>query len=67
LKVKQDKYLISLVFSMLDFKKQKNSIPPSPEREKVEREIAVTDEKIDEIVYGLYGVTEEERKIIESR
>jgi len=52
---------------MLDFKKKKNSIPPSAEREKVEREIAVTDEKIDEIVYGLYGVTEEERKIIESR
>lgn len=25
----------------------------------------VTDEKIDYIVYGLYGVTEDERKIIE--
>ena len=35
------------------------------EREKIEREIAVTDEKIDEIVCGLYGVTDEERKIIE--
>jgi hypothetical protein len=29
------------------------------------REIAVTDEKIDETVYGLYGVTEVERKVIE--
>lgn len=37
---------------------------PSAEREKIEREIAITDEKIDEIVYGLYGVTEEERKVI---
>lgn len=27
--------------------------------------IAVTYEKIDEIVYGLYGITEEEREIIE--
>jgi len=27
----------------------------------------VTDEKIDEIVYGLYGVTEEERKIVEGK
>jgi hypothetical protein len=35
------------------------------EREKIEREIAVTDEKIDDIVYRLYGVTEEERGIIE--
>jgi len=33
------------------------------EIEKIEREIAVTDEKIEEIVYGLYGITEEERKI----
>ncbi len=44
---------------------EKNSLPPSAEREKIEREIAVTDEKIDEIVYGLYGITDEERKIIE--
>ena len=33
----------------------------------IEREIAVTDEKIDEIVYWLYRLTEEERKIIEGR
>jgi hypothetical protein len=37
------------------------------QREKIEREIAVTDEKIDEIVYGLYGTMEEERKIIEGK
>lgn len=43
----------------------KNSHPPSAEREKIEREIAIKDEKIDEIVYGLYGITEEERKAIE--
>lgn len=30
----------------------------------IEREIAVTDEKIDEIVYRLYGITEEEKRII---
>jgi hypothetical protein len=34
--------------------KKKNFLPPSAECE-----------KIDEIVYGLYGVKEEERKIIE--
>ncbi len=39
----------------------------SAEREKVERKIAVTDEKIDDIVYDLYGIMEEERKIIEGR
>jgi hypothetical protein len=35
------------------------------EREKIECEIDVTDEKIDDIVYGLYGVTEEEREIVD--
>jgi adenine-specific DNA-methyltransferase len=59
--------LVSLVDRMLELHKKKNSLPPSAERKKVEREIAVTDEKIDEIVYGLYGITEEERKIIEGR
>ncbi len=47
--------------------KKKNSLPPSAEREKIEREIAVTDEKIDKIVYGLYGVREEETKITEGK
>lgn len=34
-------------------------------RKNVHFEIAITDEKIDEIVYGLYGITEEEIKIVE--
>lgn len=59
--------LVPLVDRMLDLHKKKNSLPPSAEREKIEREIAVTDEKIDEIVYGLYGVTEEERRTIEGK
>ncbi|GAB4415215.1 MAG: hypothetical protein OHK0032_11360 [Thermodesulfovibrionales bacterium] len=56
--------LVSLVDRMLELHKKKNSMPPSAEREKIEREIAVTDEKIDDIVYGLYGITDDERKII---
>jgi hypothetical protein len=63
-KASHDK-LVSLVDKMLELHKKKTSLPPSAEREKIEREIAITDEKIDEIVYGLYGVTEAERKIIE--
>ena len=50
---------------MLDLHKKKNSLPPSAEREKIEREIAVTDEKIDEIVYGLYGIMKEEIGVVE--
>jgi len=57
--------LVSLVDRMLELHKKKNSLPPSAEREKIEREIAITDEKIDEIVYGLYGVTNEDVAIVE--
>lgn len=58
--------LVFLVDRMLELHKKKSSIPPSSEREKIEREIAITNEKIDETVYGLYGITEE-RKIIEGK
>jgi len=58
--------IVSLVERMLELHKRKNALPPSSEREKIEREITVTDEKIDEIVYELYGITDEERKIIEA-
>jgi hypothetical protein len=33
--------------------------------ERLEREIAATDTEIDELVYELYGITDEERKVIE--
>jgi len=59
--------LVLLVDRMLELHRKKNSLPPSAEREKIEREIAVTDEKIDDMVYGLYGVTDEERGIVENR
>lgn len=52
---------------MLELYEKKISPLPSAEREKVEREIKITDEKIDEIVYGLYGITDEEMKIIEKK
>jgi hypothetical protein len=57
--------LVSLVDRMLDLSKKRAAIPASAEREKIEREIAVTDEKMDEIVYGLYGISNLEREIIE--
>lgn len=47
---------------MLELHKKKHSRPPSAEREKIVREIAVTDEKIDGVVHGLYGITKGERE-----
>ena len=35
------------------------------EKQKLEQEIKKTDNEIDELVYQLYGITEEEKKIIE--
>ena len=57
--------LVALVDRMLELNSKKNVLPPSSERERIEREIAVTDEKIDEIVYGLYGLTEVEVEEVE--
>ena len=59
--------LVSLVDRMLELHKKKNSLPPSAERDKIEREISITDEKINEIVYGLYGLIEEEIRIVEDK
>lgn len=35
------------------------------ERARIKEEIKKTDKEIDELVYTLYGITEEEKKIIE--
>ena len=34
------------------------------EKQKIQEEIKKTDKEIDELVYQLYGITEEEKKII---
>jgi type I restriction-modification system DNA methylase subunit len=64
-KARHDK-MVSLVEQMLELNKKKHSgrLAPS-ELEEVERDIAATDAEIDNLVYELYGITDEERKIIE--
>jgi hypothetical protein len=52
---------------MLELHKRKNDLPPSAERERIEREIAVTDETIDQLIFDLYQLTQEERMIVGSR
>lgn len=37
------------------------------EKEQIQRQIEKTDREIDELVYKLYGITEEEKKIIEGK
>jgi hypothetical protein len=54
------------VEKMLDLHKQLNKAGFDSEKEPIQRQIEATDRKIDELVYQLYGITEEERKIIEN-
>jgi hypothetical protein len=57
--------LFVLVDKMLDLHKKLHKASFDSEKEPIQRQIAATDRKIDELVYKLYGLTEEEIKIVE--
>lgn len=59
--------MVSLVQRMLDLHKQLQAAGSEAARQRLQREINVTDEQIDRLVYELYGLTEEEIKIVEGR
>ena len=63
-KAQHDK-MVSLVKSMLDLHKRLANAQTPQEKERLERQIAVTDKAIDTLVYELYGLTDEEIKIVE--
>jgi hypothetical protein len=59
-------HVVALVDRLLKSSKKKYSGKLSPsELGQLEREIAAIDAEIDDLVFGLYGITDEERKIIE--
>ncbi|MBS3096626.1 N-6 DNA methylase [Candidatus Woesearchaeota archaeon] len=59
--------VIKLADKMLSLNKKLQEIGDKNtlEKQKIQEEIRKTDSEIDELVYQLYGITEEERKIIE--
>ena len=57
--------MVSLVECMLELHKQSAAARLPDEKERLERQIAVTDRQIDALVYELYGLTGEEIKIVE--
>jgi hypothetical protein len=63
-KARHDK-IVSLVDRMLELHKRHPNTPQ--EQEMVKREIESTDKQIDKLVYELYGLTEEEIKIVEGK
>jgi len=56
--------LVSFVERMLELHKRSPRLPQ--EQEMVKREIESTDRSIDRLVYELYGLTEDEIRIVES-
>jgi hypothetical protein len=66
-KARHDK-MVALVERMLELNKKKHSGDLAPsELDRLDREIASTDAEIDDLVYELYGITTEEKEIIEGR
>jgi len=57
--------MVTLVERMLDLNKQLPEARTDQEQTFTQRRIAATDKEIDDLVYELYGLTEEERKIVE--
>jgi Eco57I restriction-modification methylase/TaqI-like C-terminal specificity domain len=64
-KSRHDK-VVTLVDRMLELNKKKHSGKLAPsELDRLEREVAATDSQIDELVYELYEITDEEQRAVE--
>lgn len=63
-KARHDK-MVKLVEHMLKLHQDLQSEWVGPNQEAIERQIKATDEEIDKLVYELYGLTEEEIRIVE--
>lgn len=59
--------MVALVESMLGLHKRLLTAKTPDEKNRLEREIAATDREIDRLVYELYGLTEDEIKIVEGQ
>ena len=57
--------MVKLVDRMLDLHKKLAAAKVPDEKTKIQRQITTTDKQIDNLVYDLYGLTEEETKIVE--
>ena len=63
-KAQHDK-LIALVENMLELKKKYHEAKMDQDKELYEQPIKLVDAQIDRLVYDLYGLTEEEVKVVE--
>jgi len=59
--------IVKLVEVMLSLHKQLAAAKTPDEKTRLQRQIEATDHEIDQLVYEMYGLTEEEIKIVEER
>ena len=59
--------MVSLVEQMLSLNKQFQTAKTDHEKTSLQRQIEFTDRQIDQLVYELYGLTEDEIKIVEGK
>ena len=59
--------MVSLVDQMLSFNKQLLAAKTDHEKTALRRQIDATDRQIDQLVYVLYGLTQEEISIVEGQ
>jgi len=59
--------MVTLVELMLDLNERLPEARTDQEQTIVKRQIAATDKEIDDLVYELYGLTEEDRRIVEGK
>jgi hypothetical protein len=57
--------MVELVERMLELNKRLQAVKTPDEKARLERQITATDREIDELVYELYGLTEEEKRMVE--
>lgn len=57
--------LVKLVERMLDLHRQLAAAKIPDEKTRIQRQVDITDKQIDKLVYDLYGLTQEEIKIVE--
>jgi len=65
-KARHDK-MVALVTQMLDLNKKLQEVKLEHEKTLLSRQIEATDAAIDKLVYELYGLTEEENKVVEGK
>jgi hypothetical protein len=57
--------MVELVTRMLKLHKDLPKAKTAPDKTAIERQVAATDKRIDQLVYELYGLAEEEIRIVE--